>query len=60
MISEQIRIKENVKTQLDNLMPDYVKKVFNDGKDKKKIRKMRRYGLSYNDFIQVLINKFCE
>ena len=53
-----IRIKPESQEQLDILMKQYTINLFNEGKEKDKIRKITKKGLSYGDFVDELIDSY--
>ena len=55
-----IRIKIETRGQLDALMKQYTLNVFSENKDSDKIKSITKKGLSYGEFIEVLIDSYCK
>ena len=58
MNTQPIRIKQELKTDIDKLMVVHTKAVYDNGSDEELIKKFMKYGLSYNDFLEVLVEVY--
>ncbi len=60
MNSDQIRIKPEIKAEIYRLRKEYAQQIIEEGKQTITIGKVMGEGLSYGDFIEIILNYWKE